>query len=289
MANEDIIMEEVFTLPNEVVTVKFIPRKKGMAANVADNHVIAGGMLTNAVKTYTLPRKLRGGGLINALTKAEKNYLENETGIDLSVYGDFWKKFKVKLRKDDASNVFDLSTPMGYIAIKIIEKYEDEIAKSWSDRNNKPTYQFVITRPEEITDEKKLKLDYKKEAFKLYGKIEDDRDKLINVLKLLSNKPISSDSKLKWIQGLVEGYVDASPSKFLSVVKDSSFETRCLINEGIAAKVIEQKGNKYSTVDGLDLCESGSVPTIDNAVKYLENPKHQDVRSLIEAKIENSK
>ena len=41
-------------------------------------------------------------------------------------------------------------------------------------------------------------------------------------------------------------------------------------------------------MDGLDLCENGSVATIENAVKYLENPKHQDVKDIIEAKISNS-
>jgi hypothetical protein len=284
---EEVLVEE-FTLPNEIVTVKFLPRKRGMAANVGDNHVISGGMLTNAVKGYVLPRKQRGGGLANVLTKAEKIALEEETGLDLSIYGKFWQTFKVKLRKDDASNVFDLSTPMGYMSVKVLEQYTDEIAHSWSERKNKPTFQFAITRPEEVTDERKAKLDVKKEAFKLYGKMEDDKDKLLSVFKLLSNKPISDNSTLKWIQGKVEEFVDNSPSKFLSVVQDVSFETKALINKGIAAGVIKRNGNKYSTVDGLELCENGSVATLPNAVKYLENPKHQDVRDLIEAKIDNA-
>jgi len=282
------IEEKKFVLPNEIVTVRFIPRKKGMAANVGDNHVISGGMLTNSVRGFVLPRKIRGGGLVNALTKAEKETLEEETGIDLSVYGKFWETFKVKLRKDDASNVFDLSTPMGYISLKVLEKYEDDIAHSWVERDNKPTYQFVITRPGEVTDDNKAKLDVKKEAFKLYGKIEDNKDKLISILKLLTNKPISSQSTLKWVQGLVEEYVDKTPSKFLSVIQDESFETRALINKGIETGIIKRNGNKYATVDGLDLCENGSVATIDNAVKYLDNHKHQDVRDLIEAKIDNA-
>jgi len=282
------IEEKKFVLPNEIVTVRFIPRKKGMAANVGDNHVISGGMLTNSVRGFVLPRKIRGGGLVNALTKAEKETLEEETGIDLSVYGKFWETFKVKLRKDDASNVFDLSTPMGYISLKVLEKYEDDIAHSWVERDNKPTYQFVITRPGEVTDDNKAKLDVKKEAFKLYGKIEDNKDKLISILKLLTNKPISSQSTLKWVQGLVEEYVDKTPSKFLSVIQDESFETRALINKGIETGIIKRNGNKYATVDGLDLCENGSVATIDNAVKYLDKPKHQDVRDLIEAKIDNA-
>jgi len=282
-------LQEVFELPNEIITVKFIPRKKGMAANVGDNHVIAGGMLTNAVKGYVLPRKLRGGGLVNALTKAEKVTLESETGLDLSVYGDFWKKFKVSLRKDDASNIFELNTPMGYMALKVLEQYQDEVAHTWTDRDKKPTYKFVITRYGEITDEKKKGLDSKKEAFKSYGKIEDNKDTLISVFKLLSNKPIGENSSLNWIQGLVEEIVDQKPSKFLSVIQDPMFETKALINKAVSVGIIKRNGNKYITADGLDLCENSSVPTFDNAVKYLTNPKHQEVRDLIEAKIENAK
>lgn len=283
MANE----ENGFSLPNETVTVKFIPRKKGMAANVDSNHVISGGMLTNAVNGYVCPVQ-RKGGLANILTKEEKEYLENVTGLNLSVYADFFKKFKVSLRKDDASNTFDLSDPLGYISIKVLEHYPDEIAHSWAQRNDKPTYQFAITRSGEVTDEKKAKLDIKKEAFKLYGKIEDDKDKLISVLKLLTNKPISSTSTLKWIQGLVEEIVDSKPNSFLSVVQDSNFETKALINKATDAGVIKKNGNKYGTVDGLDLCEEGEAPSFENAVKYLNNPKNQEIRSLIEAKTDNA-
>lgn len=283
-------MEEIsnFVLPNEIVTVKFIPRKKGMAANVGDNHVIAGGMLTNSIQGFVLPKSLRSGGLVNVLTNEEKEYLESQTGLNLSVYGDFWKTFKVKLRKDDASNVFDISTPMGYLSLKILEQYPDDIALTWATRNDNPTAKFAITRSGEVTDEKKHKLDVKKEAFKLYGKIEDNKDKLISVLKLLTNKPISEASELKWVQGLLEEIVDTTPAKFLAVINDTSFEIRALINKGVDAGIIKKSGNKYATVDGLDLCENGSVATIENAVKYLENPKHQDVKDIIEAKISNS-
>jgi len=276
-----------FELPNEIVTVKFIPRKKGMAANVGDNHVISGGMLNNSTKTFRCPLK-RSGGLVNILTNEEKEYLEEILGTDLSIYKDFWKTFSVKLFKDDASNKFDMSDPMGYISIKLLESLVDDVALSWAERNDKSTTQFVITRNEEVANEKKAKLDVKKDAFKLYSRIEDDKDKLVSILKLLSNAPVSSKSKLKWIQGKVEEYIDDSPAKFLSVVNDSNFETKALINKGVECGVIIRNGNKYSTVDGLELCESENIPTFDNAVRYLNSDKNQEVRALIEAKIDNA-
>lgn len=272
-----------FTLPNEVVTVKFIKRKKGMAANVDSNHVISGGMMTGSVKKFSAPLQ-RNGAIANVLTESEKEFLEEKTGLNLSVYGDFWKTFQVSLFKDDASNVFDKSNPMDYLSVKLLEALVDDISPSWKDRNKKQTYQFVITGEEEINDEKKVKLDIKKEAWKVYGRMEDDREKLIGVLKLLSNKLISKDSKLKWVQGEVENIVDTTPSKFLSVVQDEALETKMLINKAVESGYIVKTGNKYATVDGLDLAKNKEVASFDNAVRYLEDPKNQEVRDLIIAK-----
>lgn len=277
-----------FTLPSDIVIVKFVKRKVGMAAHVDENHVISGGMLSGSKKKFCAPLQ-KNGNIANILTSEEKDYLEKETGLNLSVYGEFWEKFYVSLYKDDANNRFDMSNPMDYISIKILESLSNDVAKSWNDRNKKQTYQFVITRSDEEFKEKKAKLDTKKSAWKLYGKIEDDREKLIGILKLLTNQPISVDSKLNWIQGKVEEYLDSMPSQFLSIVEDPSFDTKVLINKGVDSGLIIRNSNKYSTVDGLDLCENGQVPSFDNAVRYLDNAKNQEVRSLIEARIDNGK
>lgn len=271
-----------FTLPDKVIKVKYIKRKRGMASDVSDDHVISGGMLNGSIKKFQAPL-LSNGTIANVLTKDEKAYLESVTGLNLSVYGDFWLNHFVTLFKDD--NQFDLSNPVDYISYKIMLFLKDDIAPSWDERNKKQTYQFVITSDEEEFVEKKQKYDSKKEAFKLYGKIEDDKDKIIGVLSLLTNKPIAETSKLSWLQAQLEEFIDSKPQSFIELMKDKFIDTKLLIQEGIKSKVILKKGNKYSTIDGLDLCENGQVASFDNAVVYLENPKHQDVRSLIEAKI----
>jgi len=109
------------------------------------------------------------------------------------------------------------------------------------------------------------------------------------VLKLLTNKNLSKDSKLDWLQHEVEKVVDKEPQKFLNVVKDKSLFTKILINEAIEKGVIVKKSNKYSTIDGLELCEAGEVPTFDNAVRYLDELRNQEVRTIIEAKLEKAK
>lgn len=287
MESKEATVKREFSLPNEEVTVKFVPKKKGMAANVESNHVIAGGMLTNAVKTFFCPLQ-RKGGIANILSREEKDHLEYITGKDLSVYGDFWTTFKVKLYKDNASNKYDLSTPMGFIAIRILEQYTNDIAHKWSERNDKISYQFAITRAGEEINESKFKLDIKKEAFKLFGKIEDDTEKLFGVLKLLTNQPISRASSLDWLQGKVQEHVDTNPSGFINIVKDPSFVTKMMLHRGVELGVIKKSGNKYETVDGLELCNSGETATFNNTVRFLDDDKNQEVRLLLEARIENT-
>ena len=276
------IKESVFTLPNKVITVKYIKRKKGMASNVSEDHVISGGMLSGSVKRFQAPL-LRNGSIKNVLSNEEKQYLENVTGLDLSIYGDFWSNHFVSLLKDD--NTFDLNNPMDYISYKILINLKDDIAESWSDRSKKQTYQFVITTSEEEFTEKKQGFDNKKEAFKLYGKIEDDKDKLIGILKLLMNKPVSKDATLGWVQGQVEEFLDKKPEAFVALLKDTKLETKLLLSQAENAGIVKVSGSKYSTTDGLNLCESGQVASFENAVNYLDNPKHQEVRNIIEAKL----
>lgn len=279
--------ETSFKLPQEKLIVKYIKRRKGLASgqHIGEDHVISGGMLTNATKRFTAPLR-RNGSLANVLTNDEKDHLESLTGLNLSIYGDFWVDHYVTLRKE--SNQFDLSNPMDYISVAILKSLKDLIAPNWASRNNKQSYEFVIVEDGAEFKEDKRKYDTKKDAFKLYGKIEDDKEHLLGILKLLTNRAISDNSTLEWIQGKVEEVIDNDPSKFVGVVKDSALATKLLINKGVNAGVINKTSNKYITADGLPLCSVDENPTFDKAVKYLDNPKNQEVRSLIEAKINNA-
>lgn len=277
-----------FKLPNEVVIVKYNKRKKGMASgdHITEDHIISGGMLDGSIRKFQAPL-LKNGSIANVLTNDEKELLESMTGLDLSVYKDFWFEHFVTLFKQD--NRLDLSNPMDYISYKILLANKNEIAPSWSERNKKVTYDFIITKDDEEMLENKSSFDKKKEAFKLYGKIEDDKDKLVGVLNILTNKPISADSSIKWLQLEVEKFLDKKPEAFITAIKDSSLETKILLNKAVANGYVKIKGNKYATEDGLDLCENSQIATFENAVKYLENPKHQDVRDIIEAKLNSKK
>lgn len=106
---------------------------------------------------------------------------------------------------------------------------------------------------------------------------------------MLSNKPIAHNVKLDWLQSKIEDYIETEPKRFLEIVKDSGLHTKVLIHKGIELGVISKEGTRYSTEDGLSLHESGEVPTFNNTVAFLDNPRNQDIRSLLEAKINKKK
>ena len=99
------------------------------------------------------------------------------------------------------------------------------------------------------------------------------------------NKPVSKDATLGWVQGQVEEFLDKKPEAFVALLKDTKLETKLLLSQAENAGVVKVSGSKYSTTDGLNLCESGQVASFENAVNYLDNPKHQEVRNIIEAKL----
>ena len=287
MKKEEVIQEE-FRLPIKKVVVKFIPRSSPLINGAVENHIAEGGMLTGAVCSYSAPLQ-KNGTIKNVLTTEEKEHLETITGLNLSVYGDFWKTFRVRLVKDKLGQEFDLSNPIDYISYKVLMSLnKTEISPSWTDRNKLLSYKFAVTEEDEVVTHKKKDFNLKREAYKAYAKIESSAEKVTAVLKLLTNAPISKNTKLSVLQEKLEDYVDNDSAKFLSIVNDASLDTKMLILEGVDVGYIIKTGNRYTTQDGLELCESGEIPLFTNAVRYLDANKNQDIRSLIEAKI-NSK
>lgn len=283
-------VKEGFMLPNEKVTIKFIRRNRGLAADVGDSHVISGGMIEGATRKFCVPL-LRNGGLKNVLTNEEKEFFEKGhfMGVNLSIYSDFWKEQYVSLEKIDT--ILDLSIPEDYLKFKILSAWDDVIAASLEDykTKNKGTYQFYITKAGEELKDRSKKLDLIKTAWKEYYRIEDNRDVLISIIYLMSGKKLSDNSTMKFINTEVETLVDTRTKDFLNLVEDPNFETKTLIALAENAGIILKKNGKYETIDGLTLAKQGEIASLPNAVKYLIDAKNQEVRDLIEARIKTTK
>lgn len=281
-----------FTLPNKTVKVKFINRKRGMANGswVTKDHAITGGMLTNSTKKIPAPM-LKNGSIANVLTDEEKEFLESSSGLNhsLSVYAnrEFWSNRFVKLTK--GVNLLNLNDPIDYVDYKILLANKDYIAPNWESRNNRLTYWFAIVEDGEEQTINRKQFNYKKEAFKMYSELEDNSNILRGIVKTILKKPLAKSTDIRFLQDQVEKIIDKSPEKFVSLLKDSNYDTKMLISDAEDAGVIITQNKRYMTADGIELAQEGEIASYSNAVRYLANPLNQELVDIIKVKIDKTK
>lgn len=284
-------------LRNEKVIVRHIDKQTGMVTD--PRHVLYGGMAENAKRTFTVPL-LKSGMLCDVLTRDEKNYLEAVLGLEpnaMSVYkkeNNFWSTTNengianVTLHKQD--NYFDLSSPVDYIKYKILLANKDRIAPSPQALQDTPkaTYEFVIISENDTTKMAKANMTLKMQCYKEYGKIEDDADKLRLIIETIDGRPLSPNTKIDVLQTKINDLIQANSRLFLKIVTDELLPTKVLIKKAIDAGVIAKRGDFLYLRSGnttTPLCNDGQEPTFNVAAMYLNEPKHQELKFSLEAKI----
>lgn len=286
----------VSCLRNERIIVRHVPKMTGMWGN-NPRHILAGGMAEGAVRTFVVPR-LSSGMFVNVLTDKEKSFLEEVMGLEynaLSIYkkvDNFWDDSnenginKVRLTKQD--NYFNLADPEDYIRYKILLANKDYIAPSMQVLQDTPkaTYQFVIISEGEETKLAKSNMSATMMCYKEFGKVENDIDTLRVIIETISGRPTSQSSKLEFLQTKANELIQTDSKIFLKVITDPMLPTKVLIKKGIEAGLISNRGNYlYLRSDNSPLCEANEEPTMNIAAKYLNSPKHQEVKFALEAKL----
>lgn len=283
-------------LRNEKVTVRFIASQSAMVHQ--SGHVLDGGMAENAVRTYVVPR-LKSGIYKNVLTNAEKECLEEVMQLEpnaLSIHkkvNNFWDDSndqgvnKVELHKHD--NILDLSNPVDYIKYKILLANNDLIAPSLEELQERPqaTYQFVIIHEQEEARHDAGGISVMQKCFAEYGKVENDADTLRTIIEIFTKRPTSANTKLPAIQKEIFNCIQKDDSKFLKIITDPLLRFKTIIIMAAEAGVLAKKndGYYYLMEDGRPLCELNQNSTLDNAAKYLSDPKRQDLLFRIEGKL----
>lgn len=283
-------------LRNEKVTVRFVPSQSAMVHQAG--HVLDGGMAENATRTYVVPR-LKSGIYKNVLTNEEKACLEEVMQLEpnaLSIHkktNNFWDDSndqgvnKVVLHKYD--NIFDLSDPVDYIKVKILLANSDLIAPSLDELQERPqaTYQFVIIHEQEEARHDAGGISVMQKCFAEYGKIENDADTLRTIIEIFNKRPTSAHTKLPAIQKEIFNCIQKDDRKFLKIITDPMLRFKTLIVMAAEAGVLAKKndGYYYLMEDGRPLCELNENSTLDNAAKYLSDPKRQDLLFRIEGKL----
>ena len=284
-------------LRNERVIIRHIPKERGMVTN--PKHVLFGGMAENASRTFVVP-KLSSGMFVNILTDNEKAFLEEIMGLEynaLSIYkkvDNFWDDSnengisRVRLTKQD--NYLNLADPEDYIRYKILLANKDFIAPSLQALQDTPkvTYQFVIISEGDETKNAKDNMSATMKCYKEFGKIENDINTLRVVIETIDGRPTAPTVKLEFLQAEANKLIQADSKLFLKVISDPMLSTKVLIKRAIEAGLISNRGNYlYLRSDNTPLCEMNEEPTLNIAAKYLNSPRHQEVKFALEAKLKN--
>lgn len=282
-------------LRNERVIIRHIPKESGMVTN--PKHILFGGMAENAVRTFVVPR-LSSGMFVNILTDSEKAFLEEVMGLEynaLSIYkkvDNFWDDSnengisRVRLTKQD--NYLNLADPEDYIRYKILLANKDYIAPSLQALQDSPkaTYQFVIISEGDETKSAKDNMSATMKCYKEFGKIENDINTLRVIVETIDGRPTAPTVKLEFLQGRINTLIQADSKIFLKVITDPMLSTKVLIKRAIEAGLISNRGSYlYLRKDNTPLCEANEEPTLNIAAKYLNSPKHQEVKFALEAKL----
>lgn len=278
-------------LRNERVIVKHVPKETGIVRD--PKHILYGGMAEGAVRWLTVPR-LTSGMYVNVLTNAEKACLEEVMGLEynaLSIYNkvdNFWDNYQVRLTKQD--NFLNLADPDDYIKYKVLLANKDLIAPSLQDLEDHPkaTYQFVIIHENEESQASKKKMNATMQAYMEFGKIQENADILRTIIETIDGRPTSKNSKIEFLQEKVGKLIQADARLFVRVATDPLLSTKVLIKKAIEGGLISNRGGMlYLKADGTPLCEDNEEPTLNIAAKYLNMPKHQELKFAIEAKLKN--
>ena len=277
-------------LRNERIIVRHVPKEGGLVTN--PKHILYGGMAENAVRYFTVPILESSGAYKNVLTDDEKAFLEEVMGLEynaLSVYkkeNNYWSNYQVRLTKQD--NFLDLSVPDDYIKYKVLKANSNFIADSLETLQDKPkaTYQFVMIREGEEESNESEKLSATMRCYMEYGKIKDDKDTLKCIIELIDGRPIAANSKIELLQGKINNLIQADSKLFLKIITDPLLSTKVLINKAIEAGIISKRGDQYYLISSNSpLCGNNEDPTLNVAARYLNLPKHQELKLSIEAKI----
>jgi hypothetical protein len=289
-------VEYVNCLRKERVIVRHLNKHTGLKIN-DPKHVFYGGMAENAIKTYTVPMS-DTGTFVNILTEDEQRFLEEALGLEykaLSPYkrtDNFWDDSneygisRVSLEKQD--NYFDLSIPEDYIKYKILLANKNLIAPSLQVLEDTPraTYEYVIISENEETKVAKKSMNATMECYMEFGAIKDDKEVLRTIIEILDGRPTASNVKLDWLQTKANELIQSDSKGFLRVIKDPMLKTKVLIKESIEAGLISKRGDfLYLRKDGTPLCDDNEEPTLNIAAKFLNEPKHQEMKFYLEAQL----
>jgi len=281
-----------FTGEDRTVLVKPIMRARNPL--VSDPEHEAFYLFGSSTITYCLPVDNRNN-LVKPFMKgeegkAEQAWLEEELDLDLNWHknkDNEWHKIKVKLGKETVK--LNLNNPKDYLLYIILRANTLFIAPDGDSSLKKKTYRYALVSEEYETNKTVSKADKEMEAFMHLGKLKDDKEAMVNFLKVFGKK-VAATSKSSFLFTELRKLIEDDIDVFLKIAEDTdAFDMKLLIADAVDAGVVIKNSRKYSLPGGDPLCGEGLVASLDVAVDYLLAPAQQELLLSIKARVKTSK
>ena len=274
-------------------TVKVEPIKRSSDWLPAESDSVF--MNTGAKIEYVVPRLQRSGQLLDPLgdlSNEDKEKIARELGFksadDLNINKkekeNFWINRAVFVDKN--GKFLDLSNIGDFISYKILEVNLETIAPSFTERYEKGTYKFALVFEEEEDKLKNTKVDAKKEAYMLFGKIDGSAKKMSDFLWIYyltdkEAKRLPNNPSVDYLRGEIGRVIEERTGTFLSIMTDTDFESKVLIQKSINNGFIHREGHSF-TIFG----EPTSKNTLEGLISYLKDERNNNIRLSLIGKLE---
>ena len=252
-------------------------------------------MNTGAKVEYVVPRLARSGQLMDPLgdlSLQEKETVAKELGFktadDLNVNRkekeNFWINRPVYVDKN--GKFLDLSNIGDFISYKILEVNLESIAPSFINRYDKGTYKFALVFDDEVDKIKSNKIDAKKEAYMLFGKIDGSAKKMSDFLWIYyltdkDAKRLPNNPSVDFLRQEVGRIIEEKTGTFLSIMTDTEFETKVLIQKSINNGFIHRDGQIFSVFG-----EPTSRNTLEGLIDFLKDERNNNIRLSLIGKLD---
>ena len=261
-------------------------------------------LLTGASKDFACPLN-QYGTLVNPLEDWEREYLENELGIDLSIHtrntpdnpnANFWttKKAKLILRKptkniESATVTLDLNDPFQFMLYKIA-LINPRVANSWNERYSLGRgYEFVIKDGQVELEEELSYLEMEDEVLTYLLKHKKSKKKLFDLLRLYGSDKnsglIKFDSSIDFLYNEVRKFtrIKSEVKKLYKIVSlgEKDIFTKVFLADAVTVGIVEKRGREYRLMGGDKI---GSTEL--DAIIYLDDPKNQSIKLKIQETVE---
>lgn len=179
-------------------------------------------------------------------------------------YVDFFRNVFVKV--DIGGKDLDLTNPRDLLIYGYL-KHDPEIC---TDRKllNPAKHTYLMLDKEEEAKEKLSAMDYKVTAYSKLANMTEEEVK--DFLILYGRSP--NNTSYNVAKGLLGDYIDANPSKFVSLFNDASREYKISFKKLIDAKILERRGGVYYYGEDVSL---GATP--EQAIEHLRDMGNQEL------------